>query len=115
MLNLYVLLYLFSNSRKAPAPVALQVALPPAEPRKPAPNPLLQAWTWFCATRAKSADKRMRLEETVSLGDKRIIALIQVDGRRFLVGGGPSGVSLLTPLGGEQDFSTMVRQGLETK
>lgn len=42
--------------------------------------------------------KRLRVLETVALGDKRLLAVIQADGQRFLVGGGPSGVSLLTAL-----------------
>jgi len=45
-----------------------------------------------------STPKRLRVLETVTLGDKRLVAVIQADGRRFLVGGGPSGVSLLTAL-----------------
>jgi hypothetical protein len=45
-----------------------------------------------------TAPKQLRVLETVALGEKRLVAVIQADGRRFLVGGGPSGVSLLTPL-----------------
>jgi hypothetical protein len=45
-----------------------------------------------------STTKRLRVLETVALGDKRLVAVIQADGRRFLVGGGSSGVSLLTAL-----------------
>jgi len=45
-----------------------------------------------------STPKRLRVLETVGLGDKRLVAVIQADGRRFLIGGGPSGVSLLTAL-----------------
>jgi hypothetical protein len=42
--------------------------------------------------------KQLRVLETVTLGDKRLIAVIEANGQRFLVGGGPSGVSLLTQL-----------------
>jgi hypothetical protein len=45
-----------------------------------------------------NAPKQLRVLETVALGEKRLVAVIQADGRRFLVGGGPSGVSLLTQL-----------------
>ncbi len=55
-----------------------------------------RAFTWL--NRNYSAPKQLRVIETVTLGDKRLVAVIQADGRRFLVGGGPSGVSLLTPL-----------------
>ena len=45
-----------------------------------------------------STVKQLRVLETVALGEKRLVAVIQADGQRFLVGGGPSGVSLLTSL-----------------
>ncbi|KAA6464427.1 hypothetical protein DYQ86_00150 [Acidobacteria bacterium AB60] len=71
---------------------------------------LMNAWAWLCATRAKAAAKRMRLQETVSLGEKRIVALLEIDGRRFLVGGGSTGVALLAQLDGERDFPALVRE-----
>ncbi len=55
-----------------------------------------RAFSWLNGNR--SAPKRLRVLETVTLGDKRLVAVIQAEGRRFLVGGGPSGVSLLTAL-----------------
>lgn len=42
--------------------------------------------------------KKLRLMETVSLGEKRFVAVIEVDGQRLLIGGGASGVSLLRSL-----------------
>ena len=42
--------------------------------------------------------KQLRLVETISLGEKRFAAILYADGRRFLVGGGTAGVSLLAPL-----------------
>lgn len=47
---------------------------------------------------ASPAAKQLKLLESVSLGDKRFVALVHADGRRFLVGGGSSGVSLLAQL-----------------
>jgi hypothetical protein len=44
------------------------------------------------------APKRLRLAETVSLGEKRFVAIIHAEGHKFLVGGGASGVVLLTDL-----------------
>jgi flagellar biogenesis protein FliO len=41
----------------------------------------------------------LRVHETVSLGEKRFVALLSVEGREFLIGGGPTGVSLLAQLG----------------
>lgn len=57
---------------------------------------LARAFSWLNGTCAPQ--RQLRVLETVTLGDKRMVAMIQADGRRFLVGGGPSGVSLLTPL-----------------
>ena len=43
--------------------------------------------------------RRLRVTETVSLGDKRFVSIVEVDGVDFLIGGGTSNVSLLTRLG----------------
>jgi len=48
--------------------------------------------------RVKSNPKRLRLTETISLGEKRFVAVIQVDKCRFLIGGSATNVSLLTEL-----------------
>ena len=40
----------------------------------------------------------LRVAETVSLGEKRFVALVRVENCEFLIGGGASGVSLLTQL-----------------
>jgi flagellar biogenesis protein FliO len=42
--------------------------------------------------------QRLQVSETISLGEKRFIAVVQVDGARFLIGGSSSSVSLLTEL-----------------
>jgi len=44
------------------------------------------------------APKQLRLAETVALGEKRFVAIIHAQGRQYLVGGGASGVVLLTEL-----------------
>ncbi len=44
------------------------------------------------------ARKQLRLVETVPLGEKRFVAIIHAQGRKYLVGGGSSGVALLTSL-----------------
>ncbi|HEX4322519.1 MAG TPA: flagellar biosynthetic protein FliO [Acidobacteriaceae bacterium] len=60
-----------------------------------------------------SATKRLRVAEVASLGDKRFVALVSVEGREFLIGGGASGVSLLTPLRGEVDVLPAHSQQLQ--
>jgi flagellar biogenesis protein FliO len=58
-----------------------------------------RAWSWLHRKYAIGANKRLRVAETVSLGEKRFVALIRVEDCEFLIGGGSSGVSLLTQLG----------------
>jgi hypothetical protein len=93
----------FASYLKGPALEALKnqkpVRIPPAKERQQlaaAGGLLGRALSWLNANR--SAPERLRVLETVTLGDKRLVAVIQADGRRFLVGGGTSGVSLLTAL-----------------
>lgn len=43
-----------------------------------------------------STPRQLRLLETVPLGEKRFVALVSAEGHKFLIGGGSSGVSLLT-------------------
>jgi hypothetical protein len=77
-------------------------------------GPLASAWTWFRKNYVSSADRRMRVAETVSLGEKRFVAILHVDGCEFLIGGGTSGISLLAQMekplhasGAEADASVM--------
>lgn len=69
--------------------------------RPPAPmanNPLVRAWAFLNRKCALSATKQLRVAETVSLGEKRFVAVVHVAGQKFLIGGGAQGVSLLTQL-----------------
>jgi hypothetical protein len=59
----------------------------------------LCAWKRIRAQQiARSHSKRLQVAETVSLGEKRFVAVIKVDGREFLIGGGATNVSLLAQL-----------------
>jgi flagellar biogenesis protein FliO len=56
-------------------------------------------------------ESRMRLCETLSLGDKRFLALVVVEQEKFLVGGAPNSISLLAKLpaqAGASQFSDEV-------
>ncbi|HEX4283547.1 MAG TPA: flagellar biosynthetic protein FliO [Terracidiphilus sp.] len=55
-------------------------------------------FSWFRTQVGAGPTKELRLTETVQLGDKRFVAIIHVEGRKFLIGGGTSGVNLLTQL-----------------
>ena len=44
----------------------------------------------------------MKVCESVSLGDKRFMAIVRVDGQQYLVGGATNAVSLLAHLPGQE-------------
>jgi hypothetical protein len=60
---------------------------------------MTRAWTFLHARYKISTTKRLRVSETISLGEKRFVAIVVVEGREFLVGGGVAGMSLLAQLG----------------
>jgi flagellar biogenesis protein FliO len=52
----------------------------------------------FARLQKSKAERQLRLCETVSLGDKRFVAVIEVGPQRFLIGGTTHSVSLLGKL-----------------
>jgi flagellar biogenesis protein FliO len=83
-------------------------------PLKPLANSaglLSSAWRWIRARQADRSDtKRLRVAATVSLGEKRFVAVIQIDGRQFLVGGGGTSVSLLAQLHETDSFGDLLKE-----
>jgi len=83
----------------------------PALQRKTFRQNLARAWDW---TRklvgSRRSEKRLRVCETVSLGEKRFVAVIEVDGEQFLVGGASSSVATLARLEPSQKFSDVLRK-----
>jgi flagellar biosynthesis protein FliO len=60
---------------------------------------LQQIWQWLQRQHSRQqARKRLKVCETASLGEKRFVALVQVDCEQFLIGGSASSVSLLAQL-----------------
>jgi hypothetical protein len=59
---------------------------------------------------ARSSSKRLQVVTTVSLGEKRFVAVIQVDGKEFLVGGGATNVALLAHLGPGKSFDGVLTE-----
>jgi flagellar biogenesis protein FliO len=58
-------------------------------------------WGWLQAQQKRRAGgRRLRVIETVSLGEKRFAALLAVDGAEFLIGGSGSSVALLASVEG---------------
>lgn len=78
----------------------IRQALPPeaevAEPEVARPGMLSRVF--WSLRRGAPAPKKLRLAETVALGEKRFVAIIHAEGRKYLVGGGAAGVALLTRL-----------------
>jgi hypothetical protein len=74
---------------------------------------LSSAWQWIQAHQAnRSNTKRLQVATTVSLGEKRFVAVIEIDGQQFLVGGGATNVALLAQLDSGGSFSTLLRDSL---
>jgi len=72
---------------------------------------LVKAWRWVQARRQlQLASKRLCLCESISLGEKRFLAIVKVDGQHFLVGGAPGSVSMLTQLAGEREFAEVLEE-----
>jgi flagellar biogenesis protein FliO len=60
----------------------------------------LQAgWRWVERKRSQQISaKRLRVAETISLGEKRTLSIVMVDGSQYLIGSSAGGVQLLTKL-----------------
>jgi hypothetical protein len=92
----------FGGTRRVEAPRRSQVQRMP-RPRmiteaveEPQPGLLARAFSWLKVRGA--APKQLNVLETVSLGEKRFAAILQADGRRYLIGGGSTSVNLLARL-----------------
>jgi hypothetical protein len=72
-------------------------------------NFLKTLWAWALQVRVRQTKKRLRVCESVPLGEKRFIAVIQVDEKQFLVGGSSSSVSLLAELDKPKEFSAVLQ------
>jgi flagellar biogenesis protein FliO len=60
---------------------------------------LLSAVTqWSQTISLRRRENQMRLCETLSLGDRRFLAVVLVEQQKFLVGGAPNSVALLAKL-----------------
>ncbi len=71
---------------------------------------LAGAWKWTQKLGFRHPRKRLRVCETVALGEKRFVAVIEVDGEQFLVGGGSTSVATLARLEPTQQFSEVLKR-----
>lgn len=72
------------------------------EPGRALETTLLQAWKWLTqhsrGVLTHRVSRRLKVAETVSLGEKRFVSIVQVDGEQFLVGGSSANIVLLAKL-----------------
>jgi flagellar biogenesis protein FliO len=74
-----------------------------------------RVWLWIKEQQTTAnGTKRLRVSETVSLGEKRFVAVVEVDGEHFLVGGGPSSVSMLAQLRPVDKFGVVLSETMDT-
>lgn len=70
---------------------------------------LSRAWNWIRERQVvRSCSRRLHVAATASLGEKRFVAVVQMDGLEFLVGGGASNVVLLAELNGKEQFKNVL-------
>lgn len=70
---------------------------------------LSRAWSWIRSRQAgRTSARRLQVATTVSLGEKRFLAVIQVDGAQFLIGGGATNVALLAQLHPKDSFEGLL-------
>jgi hypothetical protein len=81
-------------------PAAKENSVPAKPPR---PGALMRLFSWLQKRAVLRATKQLRVSETISLGEKRFVAILQVENRKFLIGGGASNVALLTQLDAQSE------------
>jgi len=67
----------------------------------------------LASVQARKTPRRLRLCESLPLGEKRFVAVIQFDSQQFLVGGGAASVHLLARLGEAPDFAALLTEWCE--
>lgn len=75
----------------------------PKLPEPEAPQPSLFGRMFGFLGVGNATPKQLQVIETVQLGEKRFVAILQAEGRKYLIGGGTQGVSLLTTLDDETE------------
>jgi Flagellar biosynthesis protein, FliO len=66
---------------------------------------------WLRARREwQRKSRRLSLCETISLGEKRFVAIVQVDDQHFLLGGASTSVSMLAQLNPQDNFAAVLQQ-----
>jgi hypothetical protein len=95
---------------------SLQLALPSAAvPQgaiaEPSASTQRGLWNFFLRyfRNMRAPQKRLRVCESVSLGEKRFLAIVRVDSESFLLGGSTGSVSMLAKLNEPGSFSAVLQ------
>jgi len=106
-----VVLAVEDESAPNPADAEARNELPPTESGRPRfLQVVIEVWKWALQKiKVRQVKKRLRVCESVSLGEKRFVAVIQVDDEQFLVGGSSSSVATLARLGSSEEFSSVLK------
>lgn len=70
-------------------------------------------WKALPQVSIRKPPRKLRLCESVSLGEKRVVAVIEYEAQKFLIGGSAHSVSLLARLGDSPDFSQVLTEWCE--
>jgi len=98
-----------SSSLRLPTPIMAKGS--PLKAMQSASGLITRAMNWLQTRQlGRSHKRRLHVAETVSLGEKRFVAVIQIDGSQYLVGGGATNVALLAHLSGTESFQEMLKQ-----
>lgn len=66
-------------------------ALPPSVPKRWLP-------AWLRGSKLRRRARRLQLVETLPLGERRMVAVVSLDGREFLIGATPQAIALLSEI-----------------
>ncbi len=70
-------------------------------------------WNSLARVRVRRKSRELRLCESLSLGEKRVVAVIQYEGQRFLISAGAQSVNLLCRLDAAAEFPELLSQWCE--
>jgi hypothetical protein len=74
---------------------------------------LTRLFGWIRTHRlGRSSTRRLQVAATVSLGEKRFVAVIRIDGMEFLIGGGATNVALLAQLSKKDSFGDLLHENM---
>ncbi len=102
------------GARSVGQPVSIRGAAPSRIIWQAARRWLSLGWNWVqVRQQARLASKSLHVEENVSLGMKRFVAVVKVGDQRFLLGGGGNDVSLLACLETRGNFQEVLAASAE--